>query len=322
MRPHNAVELLQVSVKHLGVGAMVIVVCFAGRSELRRLQARKDVDAALGEDYIAVAIRSKYPPAEPEALRLLAPQRGLIATGQKSNPIPRQAQRDQLVTGGPGEADCRKCQTSTATPAEPGDLLTDEETLTALGGIPLVAQAFRSLGLPQSVKDHVRVKERERGYDEATFVGSFVILNAAGGESVDDFGHLREDPELAEMIGHALPSSSAALQFLYAFHEDEKIEEAKQQRFRAGRLHPGKITPPLVGLGQFNRDLVQRFGPPSPPQRIAAANQEATIIESHRRPGVWALSVKYLQVADAPDLRIRTVGLFRRASGFHTESLS
>ena len=43
-----------------------------------------------------------------------------------------------------------------------------EETLTALGGIPLVVQAFRSLGLPQSVKDHVRVKERERGYDEAT----------------------------------------------------------------------------------------------------------------------------------------------------------
>ena len=55
-----------------------------------------------------------------------------------------------------------------------------EETLTALGGIPLVVQAFRSLGLPQSVQEHVGVKERERGYDEATFVESFVILNAAG----------------------------------------------------------------------------------------------------------------------------------------------
>jgi hypothetical protein len=27
-----------------------------------------------------------------------------------------------------------------------------------------VVQAFRSLGLPQSVMDHVRVKERESGY--------------------------------------------------------------------------------------------------------------------------------------------------------------
>jgi hypothetical protein len=61
------------------------------------------------------------------------------------------------------------------------------ETLTALGGIPLVVQTFRSLGLPESVREQVRVKERERGYDEATFVESFVILNAAGGECVDDF---------------------------------------------------------------------------------------------------------------------------------------
>ena len=55
-----------------------------------------------------------------------------------------------------------------------------EEMLTALGGLPLVVQAFRSLGLPGSVKQHVVVKERQRGYDEATFVESFVLLNAAG----------------------------------------------------------------------------------------------------------------------------------------------
>ena len=69
-----------------------------------------------------------------------------------------------------------------------------EETLTALGGIPLVVQAFRSLGLPQSVREHVRVKERERGYDEASLVESFVILNAAGGECVEDFQRLRGIP--------------------------------------------------------------------------------------------------------------------------------
>ena len=40
------------------------------------------------------------------------------------------------------------------------------EVLTALGGVPL---AFRSLGLPGLVKEHVRIKERQRGYDEATW---------------------------------------------------------------------------------------------------------------------------------------------------------
>ena len=51
-----------------------------------------------------------------------------------------------------------------------------QETLTALGGIPLVVQAFRSLGVPGSVQQHVNVKERERGYDEATFVRHSLVL--------------------------------------------------------------------------------------------------------------------------------------------------
>src|SRR5713226_9951484 len=92
------------------------------------------------------------------------------------------------------------------------------ETLTSYGGVPLVIQAFRSLGLPQAVERHVRIKERERGYDEATFVESFVILNAVGGECLEDFERLREDPGLSELIGHGVPSPEAAQKYLYEFH--------------------------------------------------------------------------------------------------------
>ena len=109
------------------------------------------------------------------------------------------------------------------------------ETLTALGGIPLLVQAFRSLGLPASVERQVRIKQRQRGYDEATMVESFVILNAAGGECLEDFDRLREDGGLAELIGHALPSPEAARNFLYQFHADEKIVEAQQQLSLAAR---------------------------------------------------------------------------------------
>src|SRR5271157_2751535 len=80
------------------------------------------------------------------------------------------------------------------------------EILTALGGVPLVVQAFRSLGLPTSVKRHVHVKERERGYDEATLVESFVVLNAAGGECLDDFTRLRKIPGPAESTRPPNPS--------------------------------------------------------------------------------------------------------------------
>jgi hypothetical protein len=34
------------------------------------------------------------------------------------------------------------------------------ETLTALGGAPLLVQTFRSLGLPAKVREHVRIKVR------------------------------------------------------------------------------------------------------------------------------------------------------------------
>jgi hypothetical protein len=104
------------------------------------------------------------------------------------------------------------------------------ETLTALGGVPLLVQTFRSLGLPAQVREHVRIKERERGYDEATTVENFVILNAVGGECCDDFERLREDAGLSEMIGHGVPSPAVARKFLNEFHEDEKIEAAKRAR--------------------------------------------------------------------------------------------
>src|SRR5208337_1777702 len=158
-----------------------------------------------------------------------------------------------------------------------------EETLTALGGIPLVVQAFRSLGLPASVREQVRVKERDRGYDEATFVESFVVLNAAGGECPEDFERLRQDPGLAEMIGHELPSPRAALQFLYAFHEEEKIEEAQQRRLPGEIAYIPEETPPLEGLGRVNRDLVQRCGERCADQRMATVDQDATIIESRKQ---------------------------------------
>jgi hypothetical protein len=103
-----------------------------------------------------------------------------------------------------------------------------DQSITALAGIPLLVQAFRSLGLPGSVKRNVSVKQRERGYDEATYVESFVILNAAGGECLDDFARLRKDA-VGELVGHEMPSPEAARHFLYQFHDEEKIEQARKQ---------------------------------------------------------------------------------------------
>lgn len=158
-----------------------------------------------------------------------------------------------------------------------------EEMLTSWGGIPLVVQAFRSLGLPGSVKQHVVVKERQRGYDEATFVESFVLLNAAGGECLEDFEHLRADAGLSEMIGHEVPSSEAARKFLYAFHEQEKIEQAKQQRRPEQIAYIPAESEPLAGLGKVNQELIRRFGDRCPERKTATVDQDSTIIESRKQ---------------------------------------
>jgi hypothetical protein len=162
------------------------------------------------------------------------------------------------------------------------------ETLTALGGVPLVVQAFRSLGLPALVKEHVRIKERQRGYDEATLVESFVIRNAVGGECIDDFVRLGEDAGLSEMAGHPIPSPSVARKFLYEFHEEAKIEEAKQRRTPEQIAYIPEETEPLVGLGVVNRELVRELGRRCPEQRIATVDQDATIIESRKQEALRA----------------------------------
>lgn len=157
-----------------------------------------------------------------------------------------------------------------------------EQGLTALAGIPLLVQAFRSLDLPRSVERNVSIKQRQRGLDEVGYVESFLILNAAGGECLDDFAHLRQDG-LKELIGHDLPSPAAARKFLYQFHEEELIEQAQQQ-LPAGQVsYIPEENARLRGLGQVNVDLVRELSQRGEPQKIATVDLDSTIIESWKK---------------------------------------
>lgn len=157
------------------------------------------------------------------------------------------------------------------------------EVMTALAGLPLVANTFRALKLPASVAHHIHIKQRARGFSEAEMIESLVLLNAAGGDCLDDCERLREDPGLSSMLGHELPSAEAARKFLYAFHDEDLIETAKHA------LKPGQIafipeeTLPLEGLGRVNVDLVREVARRCPGQRIATVDQDATIQESRKR---------------------------------------
>ena len=114
-------------------------------------------------------------------------------------------------------------------------------------------------------------------------VESFVVLNAVGGERVDDFQHFRDDAGLKEMLGHEVPSPESARQFLNRFHSEEKLEQARDGRKPEQIAFIPKDADALAGLGEVNRELVRELGRRCPEQRIATVDQDATIIESHKR---------------------------------------
>lgn len=88
-------------------------------------------------------------------------------------------------------------------------------------------------------------------------IESCVLLNAAGGDCVEDCRRLAEDPSLLTVLGHALPLPDAARKFLYAFPRDEAIATAKAQRPADQPAFIPDNTEPLQGLAHVNVELVR-----------------------------------------------------------------
>jgi hypothetical protein len=80
-----------------------------------------------------------------------------------------------------------------------------------------------------------------------------LVLNALGGDCLDDFDRLREDAGLKEMLGHEIPSPEAARKFLYQFHGEQEIVRA-QAELPVGQVSfiPRK-NEPLRALAQVNQ---------------------------------------------------------------------
>lgn len=166
------------------------------------------------------------------------------------------------------------------------------EVLTSFAGLGLVAQTLASLGVLSSVERNLVVKERQRGFTEAQMVQSIVLLQAAGGECAADMERLRQDAGLPQMLGHGLPASETTLKFLKAFHDQGRVDAARQA------LAPGQLafipteTSPLQGLAQVNCDLIRELCAHLGEQRIATVDQDATIIESRNRNAAWTYEGK------------------------------
>lgn len=152
-----------------------------------------------------------------------------------------------------------------------------DDRLTRFAGLPLVAEAFRALGVMKDCDRLLEWKQRRRGLSRGEMVESFMLMLAAGGECVDDFEPMRADVGLCRLVGHDLPAPATAWDFLRHFEQ-----QAQPVDPREGVFIPADGDD-LRQLDFINRNLVRRVARRQPRLRVATLDLDAKLIESHKQ---------------------------------------
>ncbi len=161
------------------------------------------------------------------------------------------------------------------------EVMDKPEGITAWAGLPSVLDTMRVFRLDDLIREEIKIRKRNRGYSDARKVESLVLLMAAGGECVDDIKMLQADAGLCRLVGQ-FPSADRLLSFLYAFHDDGLIKEARAQRTADRVAYIPEENAALQGLARVNVGLVRRVAAQGKCTR-ATLDHDATIQESHKR---------------------------------------
>lgn len=149
--------------------------------------------------------------------------------------------------------------------------------VTAWAGLTLVSETMLALGLDDLVGTRLPLRERQRGYSEFDKFHAIVLVQAAGGECVEDVRILARDAGLLRLVERPWPSPDALHDFLATFHDEAQMV----QRPPEGAWIPEE-APALRGLAEINTALVQR-AVAGMPAAGATLDLDATLIESHKR---------------------------------------
>ncbi len=167
--------------------------------------------------------------------------------------------------------------------------------MTSLAGLPIYLDLASVLNLGESIATHLHAKAQ--GWTDEQIVMSLILLNLAGGESVDDLRILEADEGFCRILRYielkgmkrkkrretekrwrkekhrSVPSPSAVFRYLAAFHEDyARIE---------GRAVIPPLTEPLSGLERINADLIAAVDKQNPADH-ATLDMDATLIETQK----------------------------------------
>jgi len=149
--------------------------------------------------------------------------------------------------------------------------------LTARAGLTLVSETMLALGLEELVGARLSLRKRKRGLSEFDKLHAVVLLQAAGGECVEDVRVLSRDAGLLRLVARPWPSPDALHEFLAAFHDEIQMGHRPAE----GAWIPAE-TAALEGLAAVNCELVRRVAAVAM-ATDATLDLDATLIESHKR---------------------------------------
>lgn len=146
--------------------------------------------------------------------------------------------------------------------------------LTSFGGIPLVVEMFRALGLDRVVAR--ALTHKQQGWTETSLLESLIALQVAGGECMDDIERFADDAGKALAGYAALPSASAVRRFLHRF--DAGVSDP---RALGSAVVPDENAP-LQALNDVHRHVVRRLLDHAQPRWITV-DADATVICSEKQ---------------------------------------
>lgn len=178
--------------------------------------------------------------------------------------------------------------------------------LTALGGLPIYLELAAATGLLKAIDSHMRIRTGEQGWNDRQIIVALLLLNLAGGDSVNDIERLEGDEGFcrilrkAEQQGltrkerrevqrrwrkgrrRALPSASVLFRYLENFHssEQEQLREQGKAFIPTGNEH-------LRALGLVNKALIG-FEAVKKTEGTATLDMDATLAETCKKQALYS----------------------------------
>jgi hypothetical protein len=147
--------------------------------------------------------------------------------------------------------------------------------LTSFGGLPLLHDLFRKLGLPKLIRKHLGWL-KGAGYGEDELMELLVSVCVAGGEHLEDIEFFRKDRAFQKLIEkEAIPGPKTCERFLKKFHQRQEKPGA------APAAWVPEETRALKGFSEvlrsLNRKVIERSG-----IKTATIENDCTVVFSHK----------------------------------------